>query len=224
MTENVTGFSSLDNRLDDVSLMRFIVQQELNGLATSALVEVMAVHGDTVDVKPLVNQIDGAGTGIPHGIIHGLPWHAQRAGPCAIRVAPRVGDIGQAKFCHSDISSVKKTKKAANPSSRRRFDWSDGIYYGAVIPKEEATTIIEVDADNNVVITGPALNITVTDKVNIVGPVTSDTEYRINGTKVVGEQQGAITGPSGGGTVDSGARTAIDAILAALRAHGLIAS
>lgn len=41
---------------------------------------------------------------------------------------------------------------------------------------------------------------------------------------VVNEQQAAITDPTGGGTVDTQARTAIIAILDALRAHGLISS
>lgn len=41
------------------------------------------------------------------------------------------------------------------------------------------------------------------------------------GTKVVGARQAAITSPTGGGTIDTQARTAIDAIRAALTAHGL---
>jgi hypothetical protein len=45
-----------------------------------------------------------------------------------------------------------------------------------------------------------------------------------NGVQVVGNRRGAIAAPSGGGTMDSEARTAIGAILAAMRAHGLIAS
>ena len=228
MTENTSGFANLRSTQDEYSMMEFIARQVMNGMATSTPAEVKAVHVDgddiTVDVKPLVNQIDGAGTGIAHGIIHGLPVHAMRAGPCVIRIAPRVGDIGQVMFCHNDISTVKKTKAVANPSSRRRFDWSDGVYYGGILPKTTATTIIEIDADNNVAITAPTMNITVTDKVAVAGPVDSDTEYRINDTKVVGEQEGAITDPSGGSTIDSEARTALGSILTALRAHGLIAS
>lgn len=61
MTDNVTGFGGLASAQDDMSLMRFIAEQVVNGMATSALVEVMAVDGDTVDVRPLVKQTDGAG-------------------------------------------------------------------------------------------------------------------------------------------------------------------
>jgi hypothetical protein len=42
--------------------------------------------------------------------------------------------------------------------------------------------------------------------------------------QVVGSRLAAITSPSGGTTVDSQARTAIGAILTALRTHGLIES
>lgn len=46
----------------------------------------------------------------------------------------------------------------------------------------------------------------------------------LNGDQVVGTRQGAIASPSGGSTKDTQARTAIDSLIAALAAHGLIAS
>lgn len=46
----------------------------------------------------------------------------------------------------------------------------------------------------------------------------------IGGDVVVGPRQAAIATPSGGATVDTESRTAIVAMLAALRAHGLIAT
>jgi len=48
--------------------------------------------------------------------------------------------------------------------------------------------------------------------------------FTVNGIKVVGSQQTAIAAPAGGTVVDTQARSAISAILTALRAHGLIAS
>jgi hypothetical protein len=49
------------------------------------------------------------------------------------------------------------------------------------------------------------------------------TEYRVSGTKVVGSQGATITDPTGGTVQDSEARTAINAIIDRLQAHGLIA-
>lgn len=50
------------------------------------------------------------------------------------------------------------------------------------------------------------------------------TEVTLDGVKVVGAQETAIAGPTGGVNVDSEARTAIGQILAAMRNHGLIAT
>jgi hypothetical protein len=44
----------------------------------------------------------------------------------------------------------------------------------------------------------------------------------IDGQQVVGARAAAIAAPSGGSTVDAEARVAVEAILAAMRQHGLI--
>jgi len=48
-------------------------------------------------------------------------------------------------------------------------------------------------------------------------------EVRINGLSVLRDRQAAVSDPTGGSVVDAQSRTAIAGILAALRAHGLIA-
>lgn len=47
---------------------------------------------------------------------------------------------------------------------------------------------------------------------------------KVDDVQVLAEQQAAISGPTGGTTVDVEARTAINSILSALRAHGIIAT
>ncbi|MBL4800672.1 MAG: DUF2793 domain-containing protein [Emcibacter sp.] len=47
---------------------------------------------------------------------------------------------------------------------------------------------------------------------------------KISGQQVVGAQQAAIGDSSGGATIDSEARTALNALLAVCRVHGLIAT
>lgn len=44
----------------------------------------------------------------------------------------------------------------------------------------------------------------------------------IGGSQVVGPRQGAVANPAGGTVIDAESRTALSAILTALRAHGLI--
>ncbi len=48
-------------------------------------------------------------------------------------------------------------------------------------------------------------------------------EYRVAGTKVVGAQGAAVADAAGGVVIDLEARTALNALLARLRAHGMIA-
>jgi hypothetical protein len=65
--------------------------------------------------------------------------------------------------------------------------------------------------------------------VNHDGAVWKDETSRFDGVyinhlRVVSERQAAIASPSGGATSDAEGRTAINAILNALRAHGLIAT
>jgi hypothetical protein len=54
--------------------------------------------------------------------------------------------------------------------------------------------------------------------------VGSGTGLYVGGTKVVGNQGAAVADASGGATIDTEARTAINTLLARLRAHGLIAT
>jgi hypothetical protein len=56
------------------------------------------------------------------------------------------------------------------------------------------------------------------------GAINMSTAYYVAGTKVVGAQGAAVADASGGATVDTEARAALNALLARLRAHGLIAT
>lgn len=76
--------------------------------------------------------------------------------------------------------------------------------------------------------TNPSINISATTAVNInintniTGNCDVTGVYKVDGTQVISNQQGAITNPTGGTTVDAQARTAINSILTAMRTHGLI--
>jgi len=108
---------------------------------TAIPVVIKAVHVDSdglapvgsVDVQPLVNQMDGEGNSFPHGTIFNLPYVRMQGGTNAVICDPVVGDNGIAVICDRDISSVKANKKQANPGSRRRFGLADGIYIGGLL-------------------------------------------------------------------------------------------
>ena len=224
MREGLTTTADFGATTSEYNRIEFVVRQIMNRVATATLVRVEAVDDDTVDIRPMVAQIDGAGNAVDHGTIHNAPFFVPRAGSSAVIIKPVVGDIGLAIFCHNDISAVKSTKAPANPGSRRRYDWSDALYLGGFLG-DEPTQFIRLDEDG-VAITaadGKPIALSSTDKVAVTGAVDSDTEYRVGGIKVVGEQQAAIAAPTGGSTTDAQSRTAIGAIISALQAHGLIA-
>lgn len=141
-----TGHGQFSDTTSELNRTDFIVRQVLNRMATATLVLVKAVGTGTVDIQPMVAQLDGAGNAVEHGTIHNVPFFMPRAGASAIVMTPAVGDIGLAVFCHNDISSVKKNKAPSNPGSRRRFDWADALYLGGFLGATP-TQFVKLDAD-----------------------------------------------------------------------------
>lgn len=168
----------------------FVCRSILNKMATTTLVTVMAVGDGMVDVQPMVAQLDGAGNATPHGTIHNIPVWRLQAGASAIILNPSVGDIGLALFCQSDISSVKKTKKAGNPGSRRKFDWADGVYMGGVL-NIAATQTIEISDAYGIVITSAM-------PVKIMGNAEISGTLKVAGRDFASHTHGGVT--TGGGT------------------------
>ena len=139
-TSEAYGQQGDDTHLDPNIALRFMVQQMLNGIQTVALVKVVKVSSPagvapvgTLDVQPLVHQMTGARESVPHGVIHGIPYFRLQGGSNAVILDPQVGDIGMCGFCSRDSSSAIANKGFANPNTYRRFDWSDGLYFGGLL-------------------------------------------------------------------------------------------
>lgn len=122
------GFAGIPNAGGDYNELEFVFSQLAGRMATSQPVLVKAVGNGTVDVQPMVAQIDGDGNATLHGIIHNVPVLMARGGTNGFIVDPVIGDIGLAVFASHDISSVKANQAPSNPGSRRRFDWADATY------------------------------------------------------------------------------------------------
>src|ERR1700674_817958 len=79
------------------NILSFLIQQALGRVSTMKVVKVNAVTADpnggppTVDVQPLVNQLDGQGNATPHGTIFGIPVWRMQAGATAIILDPVIG-------------------------------------------------------------------------------------------------------------------------------------
>ena len=118
----------------------FAVLQAISKLQTATLVRVEACSNagglspvGTVDITPLVNQLDGSGNPTPHVTIYNVPYLRIQGGANAIILDPQVGDIGLAVFASRDISKIKTTKAQANPGSFRQYDFSDALYVGGIL-------------------------------------------------------------------------------------------
>lgn len=139
MSQNKAGFARPENTGGGAGEMKFIIESMIGRIQTVTLVRVDKVKGGGlapvgfVDVQPLVAQLDGAGNATPHGIIYNVPYMRLQGGSNAVIIDPQPGDIGMCGFCSRDISSVKKNKAPSSPQSRRRFDYSDGLYFGGFL-------------------------------------------------------------------------------------------
>jgi len=138
------GFQRLDSLGSEFNSQSFLIYSILSKISTATLVQVKKVTNTggvsavgTVDILPLVNQIDANGNSFPHGKIYQCPYFRLQGGTNAIILDPQVGDIGIAIFADRDISSVIANKTQSNPQSnpgsRRRFDMADGLYIGGTL-------------------------------------------------------------------------------------------
>ena len=129
------GYAGLHDDGSHFNRLRFNVREMLSRVRTAIMVEVIACTSDgalapagRVSVQPMVNQVDGNGNSVPHGIINGLLYFRLQGGANAIIMDPVPGDKGLAVFCDRDISVVKATGARGNPGSWRMFDMADGFY------------------------------------------------------------------------------------------------
>ena len=149
--DGYVGSTGGEQRSSEYNALAAIVRAILSGRANIALVQVIRVDANTpqsmgtVDVQPMVNQLDGEGSAIPHGTINNVPWMTLQAGPNAVLLQPEVGDRGLCVFADRDISTVKSTRVIANPGSLRQDDMADGLYIGGFL-NDDPTQWIKMDA------------------------------------------------------------------------------
>lgn len=163
----------------DYNSIIFAAQQLLQKMQTATLVQVVSCTVDgalgpigTVNVTPLVNQVDPNGNPTPHTTVFGLPYFRPQAGTNGIIMDPQPGDIGAAVFASRDISKVQSTQAQANPGSARQYDYADGIYLGTVLSAAAPTqyllfaeagitlatpNAIDIKATGNIILSGDSI-------------------------------------------------------------------
>lgn len=204
-----SGQQTLADSVGEFNVLRFLISQALGRMATATLVEVKAVNigAQTVDMQILVNQVDGAGNATPHATIYGVPYVRLQGGANAVILDPVVGDIGLAVFASRDISSVKVNKAAANPGSRRVFDYADGLYVGGVLNGTPTQYVkftgagIEVLSPTQITLTAPTIELD--GAVHMTGALTGAATADFDGN-VTGDGIGLSTHKHTGVTTGGG--------------------
>ena len=166
------GFQEPDTSGSDDKALSFYIWSLIARISTATLVKVESVTNagsdspvGFVSVQPMINQTDGAGNSVQHGIIYECPYFRLQGGSNAIILDPQVGDIGLMVFADRDISSVIANKAVSNPGSRRRFDMADGLYIGGMLNGtptqfvEFSATGITITSPNNVTVNAPVTNV-----------------------------------------------------------------
>lgn len=168
----------------------FLVEQLLALISTVKIVQVKAVDtgAKTVDVLPLVKQLDGQGNASSHGIVNGIKYFGgMQAGSNAVMMDPAVGDIGLMACCDRDVSAVLKSKAEAPPGSYRKHDMADGIYIGGLLG-------LNADPTQWVKFTGTGLELADKNSNKLVssstgwaftGPVTFNNTIDVKGTSTL---------------------------------------
>lgn len=202
------GWADLHDLASETNSIKFFIRQAMAEASHITIVAVKAVHGGgiaappTVDVQPLVAQIDQTGKAQVHDTISGLPTMRIQAGANAIVIDPQVGDIGVAVFADRDISSAVKNQAPANPGSWRRFDWADGIYLysiGHVVPTQYLQVtddVINIVANNN------PINITTGGGDCTIDSGGGDVDITTGGGDVDVSAGGGDVNVSGGGDIN----------------------
>ncbi|KDD79083.1 Gp138 family membrane-puncturing spike protein [Glaesserella parasuis] len=204
--QNKFGQMTEEQSSGGVGELGFIVGSLINRIQTVTLVQVKAVNATgvapvgTVDVQPMVAQLDGEGKAHAHGVIHNIPYFRLQGGSNAIVIDPQVGDIGMCGFCSRDISSVKANKAPSTPQSLRKFDYADGLYFGGFLNGVPEQYIFFKDSGIDVVATGEVY--IKGSKIKLDAPVETTNSLKVETTITAG---GDITdnAKSGGKSMSS---------------------
>lgn len=176
---------------DTYNALRFIIQAALAELAIAKLVRVEAVHagaGDldppTVDVLPLVSQVDGNGNQVKHGVIHGVQCLRLQGGAGAIIADPMAGDVGLIVCADRDSSSaIASPGDQVTPGSARMYDFADAIYVGAML-NAAPTSYIRLKADGSLKMADAFGNVLETSAAGFVVTTAPGGDFTVNGISV----------------------------------------
>lgn len=173
--------------------LSFMIENIVKGSVNTAIpVKVIAVMDGYVSALPMVCQTDAQGNTVAPAVIPKLPYHRYQGGRAAVIVDPVPGDLGLAVFSQRDATNVTRgTTEPQHPGSLRRFDMSDGYYFGGFLNRAP-DVLLELRQDGRAVLTARG-------GVTINGTVTVNGDVVANGISLCGHTHGGCQGGSTSG-------------------------
>ena len=147
---------SPEAQTDDYNSIRYIIESVIDSeVKTIDLVRVTGINDDgTINVIPVVQTVSAGNEPIPVININHIRYIRWQAGTNAIKMIPKVGDVGLFCICKKDISNAEN----GLVGSFRQWNVQDGIYLGGIFNlNQQPTTYVEINGDIN--ITGTNVNI-----------------------------------------------------------------
>jgi hypothetical protein len=202
-----------------INTLLFMMKQTISPMNVATLAEVVAVDVasrtgpvGTVDIRVLVQEVDGAGKPQASDIIYEVPFFRLQGGANAVIVDPVVGDIGFVVFADKDLSAVQASGAANPPGSKRRFNMADALYIGGWCKNVEPTSYIIVDGESIDIVSPTAVNataptFTINGALHVTGPITTDDAITADG-EVTGNGI-VLSTHKHGGVVAGGAQTGV---------------
>jgi hypothetical protein len=141
----------------------------------------------TVDIQPVVKQMDGVGKASSHGTIYGIPVPRNQSGDSVLINDPQTGDVANFSVLDRDHSSSQANDWAeSNPGSFRRSSMSDAVFHSVMPRKGQAVKqfIRFDDGDGGLTIQDRNGNKLVSNKAD---------GWNLNGVKI--DKDGNLTSP-----------------------------
>lgn len=166
------GFQELNTSFNLTNALDFFTDQKLKSIFTCDIVKVINVDEKSVDVQPLVYQVNGDNEIMKQEPIYGVPYCRQQAGMNGIILKPQVGDLGVVVYARRDISSVISSGGENVPDTRRFLSENDAIYLCSIASiMSQPTRFIEF-TESGISIT-PNTKLTINGDVEVTGTVTA---------------------------------------------------
>lgn len=176
-----------------------LIASASKGNVFADIVLVQDVGDGVMTVLPLVSGANASGGEIKCQEVYDIPFIRYQAGNSAVKMTPRVGDIGLVIACDKDTTNVRASRQSGPPPTQRRHSYSDAVYITAIASlNDEPTEFTEF--------TGSGINIKSPGVVNINGlKILADGTLQLADGSVVDrhthggvETGGSNTAPLGG--------------------------